>query len=112
VAELAGGHPALLQRLLRDLSDALTPDAVAELTAGGVDGRLADGEVSRRRAVSALLARVPQLLPALRKVHAANGGVSRSALPQALVTSGLLTWDEAGAVSVPQWLADALSVSE
>lgn len=108
VEVLAGGHPALLQRLLGALAEAVTPQEVGALTAAAVDPKLAPQEPARREAVRALLGRVPQLVPALRRLGRLPQPLSYAALPPALATSGLVRRDAQGLAALPLWVQDGL----
>lgn len=106
---LAGGHPALLQRLLGELAGALRPEEVDGLTAAALDAKLLAGEPARREAVRALLGRVPQLLPALRRLERLPQPLSYAALPPALATAGLLRRDARGMAALPLWIQEGLA---
>jgi hypothetical protein len=103
VGTLAGGHPALLQRLLGAL--AATGD-VAGLDAAGLEARLAPVRVELVQAARALLARVPQLQPALRKLE--TSAVAYAALPRSLLTAGLVDRATDGNAVLPGLVRAAL----
>jgi hypothetical protein len=108
VDELAGGHPQLLQRLLGGLASALAEGEAEALTPAAVDLRLLPGEAARQEAVRTLLARVPQLRPALGRLDALSPPLAFSSLPPALATSGLARRDERGMAVLPAWIREGL----
>jgi hypothetical protein len=107
VGALAGGHPALLQRVLRALEEA-GGDPAALGSGDGLDALLSPARPALVRAAAELLGRVPQLEPALRKLESSPGAVAYAALPRSLVTAGLVDRGAGGEAVLPVLLREAL----
>ena len=103
---IAGGHPGLLQATLAALAERVDAAALPGLDAATVRALLAPARPELRDRAAALLARVPQLQSALRRL--AEESVAHAALPRALLTAGLVDLAADGRATLPECVRDAL----